>query len=149
MGEVTSESVQYAGIAGAHLIAFSLPHPREAVQEQMDIQGVHVLEYGVIYKLVDFVAGEMHRICPEQEIDNIVGHAQVLRVFNLAHRISDLEGETVAGCRIASGKLFLKQHSYKLVRGGRDLWRGKAMSMKHFKEVVEVVSEGMECGLTF
>lgn len=52
----------------------------------------------------------------------------------------------VAGCRCIRGNL-LRDRYFKLVRGTNLLYTGKLYMLKHFKDEVPEIKEGMECGL--
>lgn len=54
----------------------------------------------------------------------------------------------VAGCRCVDGSL-KKKEKFKLVRNGEVIYVGELESMRHLKNEVDSIKNGVECGLRF
>jgi translation initiation factor IF-2 len=53
---------------------------------------------------------------------------------------------TIAGCVVTDGKV-TRTASVRLVRDGTIVWTGKVGSLRRFKDNVQEVDEGLECGI--
>ena len=54
---------------------------------------------------------------------------------------------TIAGSRVNEGKI-ARDADVRLVRDGTVVWTGKVRSLRRFKDDVEEVEDGQECGVT-
>jgi translation initiation factor IF-2 len=53
---------------------------------------------------------------------------------------------TIAGCQVTDGKV-TRTANVRLVRDGTIIWTGNVGSLRRFKDNVEEVEEGLECGI--
>jgi translation initiation factor IF-2 len=72
--------------------------------------------------------------------ETIHGRAAVRDTF----RISKVG--TIAGCRVEEGKIS-REAKLRLLRDNVVVYEGKAKSLRHFKEDVNELRNGMECGI--
>jgi translation initiation factor IF-2 len=75
------------------------------------------------------------------EKETILGKALVQEIFKVS-RIG-----TIAGCRVTDG-LIRRQAKARLIRDGVVIWDGDIASLKRFKEDVNEVKNGFECGIS-
>ena len=68
------------------------------------------------------------------------GEAEVRDTFKIS-RIG-----TIAGCMVTSGKI-LRNASVRVVRGDEQIFEGKLLSLKRFKDDVKEVAKGYDCGI--
>ena len=91
----------------------------------------------MIEEVKDFVSefGE------EKIVENKLGEAIILAVFEI-----DKKG-MAAGFKVNSG--VLRRNGYmKIFRNGKELYNGQVGSLRHFKENVREIRNGMEGGVT-
>ena len=69
-----------------------------------------------------------------------LGQAEVLDLFR-ASRVG-----TIAGCQVTDGRV-VRGAEARLVRDGTVIWTGRVGSLRRFKDDVNEVTEGLECGL--
>ena len=67
------------------------------------------------------------------------GHAEVRQVFKAGRR-------TVAGCMVTDGVIH-RRDRVRVQRGGQQVWQGAIASLRRFKDDVNEVREGFECGI--
>jgi translation initiation factor IF-2 len=71
----------------------------------------------------------------------ILGKALVQETFKVS-RIG-----TIAGCRVTDG-LIRRQAKARLIRDGVVVWEGDIATLKRFKDDVNEVRQGFECGIS-
>ena len=75
----------------------------------------------------------------EKEV--ILGKALVQETFKVS-RIG-----TIAGCRVTDG-LIRRQAKARLIRDSVIVWEGEIAALKRFKDDVNEVKQGFECGIS-
>jgi translation initiation factor IF-2 len=70
-----------------------------------------------------------------------VGQAQVRQVFSI-NKVG-----TIAGCRVLQGEL-RRNTRVRLMRNGTQIFDGEISSLKHEKDDVKEVRQGLECGVS-
>jgi translation initiation factor IF-2 len=74
------------------------------------------------------------------EVEETVGEAEVKQTFK-ASKVG-----RIAGCLVTDGKV-QRDASVRLIREGTVIWDGKLGSLRRFKDNVQEVEEGQECGI--
>lgn len=107
-----------------------------AKQEEVDIR-----LHSIIYKVEEEIKAAMIGMLDAIEKEAILGKALVQEIFKVS-RIG-----TIAGCRVTDG-LIRRQAKARLIRDGVVIWDGDIASLKRFKEDVNEVKNGFECGIS-
>ncbi len=74
--------------------------------------------------------------------ETFLGNAEILEVFNIS------KVGKVAGCRITEGKVERGAH-VRLIRDNVVIHEGRLSTLKRFKDEVNEVNAGQECGMGF
>ena len=139
VGAITESDVTLAESSEAVLLGFNVRADATA-RQKADADGIDIRYYSIIYQLIDDVKAAMSgKLAPEHR-ETILGVAQVREVFHSS------KFGAAAGCMVLEGTL----HRNKPIRVLRDdvvVFQGELESLRRFKEVVEEVRAGMECGL--
>ena len=139
VGAITESDVMLAESSEAVLLGFNVRADNTARQKS-DQDGIDIRYYSVIYHLIDDVKAAMSgKLAPEHR-ETILGVAEVREVFHSS------KFGAAAGCMVLEGTL----HRNKPIRVLRDdvvVFQGELESLRRYKEVVEEVRAGMECGL--
>ncbi|MGB5886756.1 MAG: translation initiation factor IF-2 [Acinetobacter venetianus] len=139
VGAITESDVTLAESSEAVLLGFNVRADNTARQKS-DQDGIDIRYYSVIYQLIDDVKAAMSgKLAPEHR-ETILGVAEVREVFHSS------KFGAAAGCMVLEGVL----HRNKPIRVLRDdvvVFQGELESLRRYKEVVEEVRAGMECGL--
>lgn len=108
-------------------------------------QKVDVFESKIIYALLDEAKLAFAKHLPIEEVDVVHGKGTIKKVFEIGGK-----EEKVAGMMIAEGK-FLKDKHYRILRNGSLVVDQplNVSSLKLFKDDVEEVIHGKECGMSF
>ncbi|MFV5489912.1 translation initiation factor IF-2 [Acinetobacter sp. ASP199] len=139
VGAITESDVTLAESSEAVLLGFNVRADNTA-RQKADADSIDIRYYSVIYQLIDDVKAAMSgKLAPEHR-ETILGVAQVREVFHSS------KFGAAAGCMVLEGVL----HRNKPIRVLRDdvvVFQGELESLRRYKEVVEEVRAGMECGL--
>ena len=139
VGAITESDVTLAESSDAVLLGFNVRADTTARQKS-DQDGIDIRYYSIIYELIDDVKNAMSgKLAPEHR-ETILGVAQVREVFHSS------KFGAAAGCMVLEGVL----HRNKPIRVLREdvvVFQGELESLRRYKEVVEEVRAGMECGL--
>ncbi|MEB3753222.1 translation initiation factor IF-2 [Acinetobacter sp. MD2(2019)] len=139
VGAITESDVTLAESSEAVLLGFNVRADNTA-RQKADQDDIDIRYYSVIYQLIDDVKAAMSgKLAPEHR-ETILGVAQVREVFHSS------KFGAAAGCMVLEGML----HRNKPIRVLRDdvvIFQGELESLRRFKDVVEEVRAGMECGL--
>ena len=139
VGAITESDVTLAESSEAVLLGFNVRADSTA-RQKADADSIDIRYYSVIYQLIDDVKAAMSgKLAPEHR-ETILGVAQVREVFHSS------KFGAAAGCMVLEGVL----HRNKPIRVLRDdvvIFQGELESLRRYKEVVEEVRAGMECGL--
>ena len=102
-------------------------------------EGVQIKLYAIIYELIEEVKEAMAGLLDPLMKDVVTGQAEVRKIFELS------KGGNVAGCAVTSGKLL--RGKMRVVRKGDLVYEGISHTLKRFKDEVNEVRSGMECGI--
>jgi len=107
-----------------------------AKQEDVDIR-----LHSIIYKVEEEITAAMIGMLDALEKETILGKAQVSEIFKVS-RIG-----TIAGCRVIDG-VIRRQAKARLLRDSIVIWEGDIATLKRFKDDVNEVKNGFECGIS-
>ncbi|MEN9464133.1 MAG: Translation initiation factor [Pseudomonadota bacterium] len=139
VGGITETDATLAVAASAVIFGFNV-RADNAAKRLVETQGVDMRYYSVIYDLLDDVKKAMAGLLAPELREEIVGIAEVRDVFN-----SPKFGQ-IAGCMVIDGTV----HRHKKIRVLRDnvvIYEGELESLRRFKDDVNEVRNGMECGI--
>ena len=139
VGAITESDVTLAESSEAVLLGFNVRADNTA-RQKADADGIDIRYYSIIYQLIDDVKAAMSGKLEPEHRETILGVAQVREVFHSS------KFGAAAGCMVLEGVL----HRNKPIRVLRDdvvVFQGELESLRRYKEVVEDVRAGMECGL--
>ena len=102
-------------------------------------EGVQIKLYAIIYELIEEVKEAMAGLLDPLMKDVTTGQAEVRKIFELS------KGGNVAGCAVTNGKLI--RGKMRVVRKDELVYEGISHTLKRFKDEVNEVRSGMECGI--
>jgi translation initiation factor IF-2 len=139
VGGITVSDVQLAAASKALIIGFNVradAGAREAVKET----GVEIRYYSVIYEAIDDVRAMMTGLLSPEIKEQIVGTAQVRDVFRSS------KFGVVAGCLVIEGAV-KRNNPIRVLRENVVIFEGALESLRRFKDDVNEVRAGTECGI--
>ncbi len=138
-GGVNESDVMLAAASDAIIIGFNV-RPLADARRAAESEGVEIRTYSVIYKVTEELRGAMEGLLEPEEVEESLGQAEVKELFK-ASKIG-----TIAGCLVSDGKI-TRTSEARLVRDGTVVWTGRVGSLRRFKDNVQEVEEGLECGI--
>ncbi|GIX16427.1 MAG: hypothetical protein KatS3mg119_0613 [Rhodothalassiaceae bacterium] len=140
VGGITETDVTLAEASDALIIGFNVRANRQA-REAAEREGVAIRYYGIIYDLIEDVKEMMAgRLGPQIE-ETVIGRAEVRAVFQAG------KAGKAAGCLVTEG-VIRRSARARLMRDDVIVYDGKLSSLRRFKDDVDEVRAGTECGLT-
>ena len=139
VGGITESDVNLAVASGAVIIGFNVRADSTA-RKLIEHQGVDVHYYNVIYDAVDEVKAAMGGMLKPHIKEQLLGLAEVRDVFR-----SPKMG-AVAGCYVVEG-VVRRNRSIRVLRDNVVVFEGELESLRRFKDDVNEVKAGTECGI--
>ncbi|MCP5472269.1 MAG: translation initiation factor IF-2 [Steroidobacteraceae bacterium] len=139
VGGITASDIQLAAASKALVIGFNVRADggaREAIKET----GVEVRYFSIIYEAIDDVKQRMSGMLAPEIREQIVGTAQVREVFRSS------KFGVVAGCLILEGAV-KRNNPIRVLRDNVVIFEGALESLRRFKDDVNEVRAGTECGI--
>jgi len=138
-GGINESDVMLAAASEAIIIGFNV-RPLADARRAAEREGVDVRTYSVIYKITEDLRNAMEGMLEAVEVEETLGEAEVKQTFK-ASKVG-----RIAGCIVNEGRV-TRTASVRLVREGTVIWDGKLGSLRRFKDNVQEVEEGQECGV--
>jgi translation initiation factor IF-2 len=138
-GGINESDVMLASASDAIIIGFNV-RPLLDAKRAATREGVDVRTYSVIYKITEDLRNAMEGLLDALEVEETIGEALVKQTFK-ASKVG-----RIAGCIVAEGKA-VRIASVRLIREGTVIWTGQLGSLRRFKDNVQEVEEGQECGI--
>jgi len=139
VGGITESDATLAAASHASIIGFNVradAAARAAIKES----GVDVRYYSIIYEAIDDVKAALSGLLSPEIRENIVGLAEVKEVFS-SPKLGD-----IAGCIVAEGHV-KRSNPIRVLRDNVVIYEGELESLRRFKDDVNEVRAGTECGI--
>lgn len=139
VGGITETDATLAAASNAILVGFNVRADASA-RKVIDAESLDPRYYSVIYHLIDEVKAAMSGMLSPELKQQIIGLAEVRDVFK-----SPKFG-AIAGCMVTEGTI--KRHNpIRVLRDNVVIYEGELESLRRFKDDVNEVRNGMECGI--
>jgi translation initiation factor IF-2 len=139
VGAITESDVTLAGASKAPIIGFNV-RPNAKARDLLKRDNVRMMYYDVIYHLTDAIAKEMAGELGPERIETVVGRAEVKQVFPAGKK------DKAAGLLVLEGAI-RKGLFARLTRADVIVSATKIQSLRRFKDDVDEVRTGLECGV--
>ena len=138
-GGINESDVMLASASEAIIIGFNV-RPLVDARRAANREGVDIRTYSVIYKITEDLRNAMEGLLEAIDVEETVGEVLVKETFK-ASKVG-----RIAGCQVVEGKA-VRSAGVRLLREGTVVWTGKLASLRRFKDDVNEVDEGQECGI--
>ena len=139
VGGITENDVMLAKASQAIIIGFNT-RPDLKAKETAEREKVDIKLYSIIYEAIEDVKNALRGMLKPVQKEVVLGSAEVRATFKI-------KGVgTVAGCYVLDGKM-VRNANARLIRDGVVIYTGKIEGLKRFKEDVQDVARGFECGI--
>lgn len=139
VGGITESDANLAVASGAIIIGFNV-RANIGAKRLIQDEDIDLHYYSIIYEAIDEVKKALSGMLAPEEVETIIGLAEVRQVFR-----SPKFG-LVAGCMVADG-LIKRSNPIRVLRDNVVIFEGELDSLRRFKEDVQEVKYGMECGI--
>ncbi len=138
-GPMNDNDVMLASASNAIILGFNV-RPTPNTQSLAESEKVEIRKYNVIYDVIDDIKAAMEGLLSPVMREESLGTAEVRNLFKVP------KVGTVAGCHVTSGKI-KRNDLVQIIRDSIEIYRGKIVSLKRFKEDAQEVETGFECGI--
>jgi translation initiation factor IF-2 len=139
VGGITESDAILAQTSRGVIIGFNVRADASA-RKVVDSAGLDLRYFSIIYDVIDQVRQVASGLLGTEVREEIIGVAQVREVFR-----SSKFGQ-IAGCMVIEGTV-KRNKPIRVLRDNVVVFEGELESLRRFKEVVEDVRNGMECGI--
>jgi translation initiation factor IF-2 len=140
VGQISESDVLLATASDAVIIGFQV-RPSVSAKTLAETEDVEIRLYSVIYDAINDVKDAMEGMLAPEEEEVIVGNVEIRDIFKIT------KVGTVAGCMVISG-VVKRANDIRIIRDGIVVYSGEIGQLKRFKEDVQEVKKGFECGLS-
>jgi len=139
VGGINESDINLAATSSAIVIGFNV-RADAAARKTAGEQDVEIRYYSVIYEMIDDVKAAMSGLLGTETQEKFVGLAEVRDVFR-----SPKLG-AIAGCMVTEG-VVKRNNPIRVLRDNVVIYEGELESLRRFKDDVQEVRSGMECGI--
>jgi translation initiation factor IF-2 len=139
VGGITTNDVTLAEASSAIIYGFNA-RPDAPARAEAKKSGIDIRTFSIIYELLDDVESLLVGELSPEEVEQFLGVAEVREVFR-APRLG-----LVAGSYVTEGSINRNARA-RLVRDGVVVYDGSIVSLRRFKDDVQTVAVGYECGI--
>jgi len=138
-GTITESDVMLASASEAVVIAFTVGTEPSA-ERLADRIGVEIRRYNIIYQLTDDIEQTLTGMLKPVFTDVTLGRAEIREVF------PSRRGVQIAGCRVTEGRV-TRGATVRVLRNGEEVYETTIASLRHFRDEVNEMTTGTECGV--
>ena len=139
VGGITENDVELVSNSeNCVLLGFNV-RPTGTVKASAKQKNVEIKTYSVIYQLIDDITGMLTGMMAPKYTEENTGQAEVKEVFKIPKGM-------VAGCLVVDGRL-VRGGMVRVIRDGVVTYEGELTSLKRFKDDVDEIGNGYECGV--
>ena len=137
-GPVSESDVLLASSSDAVILGFNVKVETNAVRA-VKREGIQVKIFSIVYELIDQVKDAMLGLLEPETRETVLGHAEIKQIYKLN------KGKA-AGSYVSDGKM-LRTAEARVLRDGQVVFDGRMSTLRRFKDEVEEVKSGLECGI--
>ena len=140
VGQISESDVLLASASDAVIIGFQV-RPSGGAKGIAEKDEIEIRLYSIIYDAINDVKDAMEGLLAPTVEEVITGNIEIRDVF----KISKIG--TVAGCYVTDGYV-KRANNIRLIRDGIVTYEGEINQLKRFKDDVNEVKNGYECGIS-
>ena len=140
VGAISESDVLLASASDAIIIGFQV-RPSQSARKLAEHEQIDIRLYSIIYNAINEVKDAMEGMLAPTVQEVVTANAEVRMVFNIT------KVGSIAGCMVTEGQ-FQRKTRVRVVRNGIVLHTGEIQDLKRFKDDVNEVRQGYECGIS-
>ncbi|SIN88854.1 translation initiation factor IF-2 [Singulisphaera sp. GP187] len=139
VGGISESDILLADASQAIVIGFRVA-PEDRAVTLADEKKIDIRRYDIIYQVTDEIKKAVEGLLVPEIKEVHLGRAVVRQAFKIS------KVGTVAGCFVTQGSIE-RAAKARIIREGREIYKGSLEALKRFKDDVKEVREGFECGI--
>ena len=139
VGHISKNDVTLASAGDATIVGFNVKLDN-GVQSLAKHHDIKIIQHNIIYELIDQVQEAMTDLLEPEYTETKIGRAEIRQIFSLS------KGRNVAGCMVTEG-VIQRNCIARLMRSGELIHESRIETLKRFKDDVQEVRAGYECGI--
>ena len=139
VGGIVLSDVDLASATGSMIVGFNV-RPDSQARNMGQSKGIDIRTYNIIYELIDDISEAVIGELTLRTEESVIGMVDVKTTFK-APKVGVVAGSVVSEGRVELGA------KAGLLRDGVVIYEGSIVSLRRFKDDVESVNEGLECGI--
>ena len=139
VGAVSETDVLLASASNAIIVAFNV-RPERKASELAQREGVDIRQHTIIYELLDELKKAVTGLLTPVIKEVSLGRAEVRNTFRVKG------SGMIAGCSVQEG-IMKRDAEVRVLRDNAVVYTGRVVSLRRFKEDVNEVRSGFECGV--
>ena len=140
VGRIAESDVMLASTSNAVIIGFNV-RPDGNAKRIADLNGVEIRIYNVIYDIIDDVKNAMAGLLKPVLREDTLGEVEIRQIFRVP------KVGKIAGSHVTRG-VVRRTARVRVIRDGIVIWDGRIASLRHLKDEVRELREGMDCGIS-
>ena len=140
VGQISESDVLLASASDAIILGFQV-RPSQNARKIAENEEIEIRLYSIIYDAINELKDAMEGMLAPTTEEVITGNIEVREIF----KISKIG--TVAGCMVTDGYV-KRNNKIRLIREGIVKYEGEIDQLKRFKDDVQEVKKGYECGIS-
>ncbi len=139
-GAVTENDVLLASAHKGVIIAFNAKTAPGA-EQLAEQEGIAIQKYDIIYRLEEDIEATLSGMLKPQFVEVLAGRAEVRQIFPSGKQ------HKIAGVFVREGRVWRGAYKVQVVRDGEVVAQPQIASIRRFRDNVNEVSAGLECGI--
>ncbi len=140
VGQISESDVLLASASDAIILGFQV-RPSANAKRLSEQEEIEIRHYSVIYDAINQIKDAIEGMLEPEFEEVITGNIEVREVFKIS------KVGTVAGCYVTDG-LIQRKNKIRVIRDGIVIHDGEIDQLKRFKDDVNEVKYGYECGVS-
>jgi translation initiation factor IF-2 len=138
-GTITESDVLLASASNALVVGFATS-PEPGAERVADRERVQIKRYDIIYHMIEDIEVALKGMQEPVQREVVTGAAEIRAVFSASR------AGKIAGCMITEGRI-TRGARVRVLREGAVIHEGGITSLRHFREDVNEMGAGTECGI--
>lgn len=139
VGGINESDINLAMTSGAVIVGFNV-RADNAARELCQKESLEIRYYSIIYELIEDIKAAMSGMLSPELREEILGVAEVREVYRSS------KFGAAAGCMVLEGTLY-RNRPIRVLRDDIVVFSGELESLRRFKDDVQEVRNGTECGI--
>ncbi|MCK5209162.1 MAG: translation initiation factor IF-2, partial [Cyclobacteriaceae bacterium] len=139
VGQISESDVLLASASDGIIVGFQV-RPSAGARKLAEQEEIEIRHYSVIYDAINEIKDAMEGMLAPEFEEIITSNVEVREVFKIS------KVGSIAGCMVTDG-VIKRNNRIRLVRDGIVIYTGEIDALKRFKDDVNEVKHGFECGI--